>query len=178
MSHVSQYETEAGKPFITCLLSIATAAERLGLKVEEKADYRWFGKHVGDWPLPEGWTASELGHNAVLVLSMSAEKKKEMGIYGDYEIGVVPDKKNPGAFTLMYDFFGQASRLDQIVGSPVLGKNKETLALAPRLVQHYRMAADEITAAQVGDKITFEELEDGSWVSVTVPNETRLLERS
>jgi len=81
---------------INDLDSLQKAAEKLGLEVRQKKTYHWFGRHVGDYPLPEGFTQSELG-KCEFALGV-------VGKAGAYEIGVVKSKTGNG-YTLLYDFY-------------------------------------------------------------------------
>lgn len=62
--------------------------------------YAWFGTSVGDYPLPKGFTAADLGHCDHAIKLPSAK----------YEIGVVRRKDGNG-YTLLYDFWGQTQGL-------------------------------------------------------------------
>lgn len=176
MSHVALFETEAGKPLITDLQAVHLAAENLGLDVRTDNKYKWYGMHVGDYPLPAGWRKEDMGQNADLVLSVSAERRKALGIGGNcYELGVIKDKLNPGAYTLMYDFYAGGYGLDKVIGAPIFHPGSQNVKqMAPTFMQHYRMCCDALSAAEAGDKIEFEQGKDGSWVSYTTPNEERL----
>lgn len=177
MSHVAICKTEPGKPLIVDLEAVKLAALNLGLKCEERKTYRWWGHSVGDYPIPEGYTAEELGKNAVLVLSVPLETAQELGlsnVAGFYELAIIEDKKNPGCYLPMYDFYGQQERLDRIIGSPVRDEKNNVTAIAPKFMMHYRMCADALSAQEVGDQIDFEEQADGSWTSIVRPNEERL----
>lgn len=174
MSHVAICKTEPGKPLIVDLEAVKLAAKNLGLKCEERSTYKWWGHSVGDYPIPHGYTADELGKNAVLVLSVTDELRARLGIKNDcYELAVIEDRQNPGCYTYMYDFYNQRNGLDRVIGSPVLEEGK-VVTVAPTFLMHYRMCADAISATEVGDTIEFAELEDGSWQSIVTPNEERL----
>ena len=80
---------------INDLDSLKKAAEKLGLEVRQKTKYNWFGRHVGDYPLPEGFEQSELG-NCEFALGV-------VGNEDAYEIGVVKSKTGNG-YTLLYAF--------------------------------------------------------------------------
>lgn len=102
-SHVTTIDIE-----ILDLDSLQKAAEKLGLEVRQKTKYNWFGCHVGDYPLPEGFTQSELGHCEFA-----------LGVVGNeaaYEIGVVKSKTGNG-YTLLYDFFSRGYGLMPKVSS-------------------------------------------------------------
>ena len=42
--------------------SLAAAVQKLGGVLDRgRAQYKWYGHHVGDYPVPEGFTVSEMG---------------------------------------------------------------------------------------------------------------------
>lgn len=183
MSHVSVKKTVRGEPLITSLAACKLAAKNLGLVAEERAHYRWFGRHVGDWDIPEGMTKEELGNNAALVLAvpepLAGELARRHG-RAPYELAVVPDPNNPGAYTLLYDFYGGGGRgLAEVIGEPILtrGRQAEVDVYAPIFLQHYRMCLDMLTAQAAGDQIRFEQQPDGSYVSYTEADPARLTQR-
>jgi hypothetical protein len=91
MSHNEVIELE-----VTDLKTLAMTAKRLGgeLKLNQKT-YKWFGRNVGDYPLPEGIKESDLG---------KCEHKIHFpGI--NYEVGVIKSKTQAGAYSLLWDFF-------------------------------------------------------------------------
>ena len=98
MSHVSAIELE-----IKDMDALKAACERLGLKwMEGKTTYRWYGQFMGDYPLPEGFKAEDLGKctHAISVPGAS------------YEIGVVTRN---GKTTLLWDFWSSGG-LEKILG--------------------------------------------------------------
>ncbi len=174
MSHVAICKTEPGKPLIVDLEAVKLAAMNLGLVCEERSTYKWWGHSVGDYPIPPGYTAAELGKNAKLVLSVPEELAKKLGFKNAYELAIIEDKQNPGCYIPMYDFYGQQDKLDKIIGSPIRDETKAVTTIAPKFMMHYRMCADALSANEVGDQIDFEEQADGSWTSIVRPNEERL----
>jgi hypothetical protein len=100
---------------------------------------------------------------------MHAKHGKDPYGHGPYELAIVPHPDNPETYTVMYDFIGGGYGLEEFIGKPVNPDRKTGHAdmLAPKLVQHYRMCADAISAAEAEDSIEFEEQPDGSWVSYT-----------
>jgi len=66
-----------------------------GEYLEGQETFKWWGYSVGDHPLPEGYTEKELGKCEDAIKFPNCK----------YEIGVVPDKKNEGAHTLIADFY-------------------------------------------------------------------------
>jgi hypothetical protein len=96
MSHV-----ESVNVVITDLKALEAACARLGVEfVQNKKTYEWFGTSVGDYKLPVGFAASDLGHCAHAI--------RVPGV--TYEVGVVPARNPDGTpakgFTLLYDFWG------------------------------------------------------------------------
>lgn len=184
MSHVAAKKTRPGEPQIVDLRAVRMAAEALGLLCEERREYRtWVTDHgepYGDYPVPQGVKPEDVGRNAVLVLAIPPEKAAAMarnncGVM-PYELAIAPDPNNPGAYVPMYDFFNGGQGLDEYIGAPagvdpVTGDIEQ---LAPKLMMHYRMACDKISAKEAGDEIRFEEQPDGSWVSITECDESRL----
>ena len=97
MSHV-----ESVNVTITDLNALKAACTRLGVEfLENKKTYNWFNFSVGDYPLPVGFTAEDLGKCEHVI--------KVPGVH--YEIGVVPLKTGKG-YTLLYDFYGRSAAHD------------------------------------------------------------------
>lgn len=184
MSHVAVKRTKAGEPLITDLDAAKAAMAALGFVPTETNKYVTWGSHAGDYPVPEGMEVKDLGKNAVLVAKWTEEaaaaaRRKhhtDPHGYGPYELAVVPDKNNPGAWTVMCDFYNGGYGLEEAVGRTVTGNDKTGAVdvMAPLFIQHYRMELDRRTAALVGDSIQFEQNEDGSWVSYCEPDPCRL----
>lgn len=96
MSHI---ETVSVK--ITDLNALKSACAVLGVEwVEGKRTYQWFGRSVGDYPVPEGFSAEDLGNCEHVI--------RVPGV--DYEIGVVKCPDGPG-YTCLYDFWGPGEGL-------------------------------------------------------------------
>lgn len=86
MSHISQMELE-----IKSLADLKQACQRLGLTfVDNQTTYQWYGRWVGDSPLPEGITTEELGKCTHAIQVPDCR----------YEIGVV---KRGSKFILLWD---------------------------------------------------------------------------
>jgi hypothetical protein len=97
LSHISKIELE-----IKSLDALIQACTRLGFTfVKNQKTYEWYGRWVGDSPLPQGITKEDLGtcDHAIKVPECS------------YEIGVV--KKN-NTYQLLYDSW--ESRLIMAIG--------------------------------------------------------------
>lgn len=180
MSHLAVKKTKPGEPLIVDLNALKLAVARLGLMWEERAKFRWWESSVGDYPIPDGFKEEELGNNATIVVFIPPEIAEKMAAKNwnrglPYELGVVADPFNPDCYVLMYDFMSGGFGLDEYIGAPVYDENGQVVQLAPLLMQQYRMFSDKLAADEVGDEITFETLEDGSYVSYTKVDENRLL---
>jgi hypothetical protein len=88
------------------LSALAAAVKSLGYEWKHgQKTYAWFGKWVGDTPMPEGLTVDDLG-----------KCEHAIGVPGaDYEVGVVA--KPDGTFELRYDFWSSGGL------HPILGQN-------------------------------------------------------
>lgn len=88
---------------------------------ENQRTYKWFGRHVGDYPVPEGFTLEDMGKCDHAIRIPGAA----------YEIGVV---KKGDKWKLVWDFWGSGGLPQK------LGKNAEVLK------QAYRTAKVKTTA--------------------------------
>lgn len=108
MSHVSAIDVE-----IQDLDALAVACEAAGLElVRDQATYKWYGTHVGDWPIPKGFTKADLGkcEHAIRV----------PGNPRAYEIGVVRRRDGRPGFQLIWDFWGGGNGLQAKAGKDCL----------------------------------------------------------
>jgi hypothetical protein len=98
MSHVSKIELE-----ILSLEGLKSACQKLGFSFQEnQKTYQWYGRWVGDSPLPEGINLEELGKcDHVIKIPECA-----------YEIGVV---KRGQKYVLLWDSW-HAGGLEQKIG--------------------------------------------------------------
>jgi len=102
VSHVSNIDVE-----VKDLPSLKVACEELGLEFRENQTcYRWFGKFVGDAPLPLGFIEEDLG-----------KCEHAIGISGkeSYEVGVVRNKTGVG-FQLFWDEWAGGQGLEEVIG--------------------------------------------------------------
>lgn len=135
MSHVAKIEIE-----IKDLKALKAACTRVGCTfVEGKETYTWFGHHVGDYPLPEGFKASDLGHCEHAIQVPGAE----------YEIGVCRRRDGKKGYTMLWDFWGGAIERH-------LGKKSQ------RLIQAYAVEAAKRAAKLAGHTVTEKKNANGS----------------
>jgi hypothetical protein len=103
MSHISQFEFQCSD-----LDALEKAAEACGCElVRGQKKYKWFGRFVGDSPMPKGLTEADLGKcdHAIRVKGASSQT---------YEVGVC--KTEDGKFALRYDFWSGGYGLVDKVG--------------------------------------------------------------
>lgn len=110
MSHVA---TMTNCP-ITDLDALEAACEKLGLELRrDQKTYAWWGTSVGDYALPAGMTAADLGKCEHAIRVKGSEPVNGPG--GPWEIGLV--RNAAGALIPIFDFFGGAGgALTQHVG--------------------------------------------------------------
>jgi hypothetical protein len=129
MSHVATIECQ-----IKSLIVLKKACSMLGLEfMEDKKTYKWYGRHVGDYPLPEGMKKEDMGKCLHAIKVPGA----------NYEVGVIKDPADPKVYKLIWDFYDK-SLIRQ------LGEN------AWKLTQRYTMEQSKLTARLKGK--TFREI--------------------
>lgn len=137
MSHVASIETQ-----IFDLAALASCCAEMGLTFKEgQRKYAWFGIHMGDYPLPKGMKAEDLG-NCQHAIGVPTTK---------WEIGLVLDPAT-GGYSLLFDFFGPQ-------GAPIvaaIGKKGE------KLLQRYGVVKATMEAEKKGYAAARSEKEDGS----------------
>lgn len=111
MSHVT-----TGSCVIKDLEALKLAAQELGgTFVAGKQTYQWYGKYVGDAPLPKGVTVDDLGKCTHAITLPKVQ----------YEVGVV--RQPDGSFRLMFDYWGPGRGLVKAFGDN-LGKLQQIYA--------------------------------------------------
>jgi hypothetical protein len=93
MSHVTAIRTVPIKDEE----ALRTAVEELGGTLERRNTYKWFGRSVGDYPLPKGIKVEDLGKCELVA--------KFPGI--NYEVGFAKVEGEEGLFPL-FDFWGRS----------------------------------------------------------------------
>jgi len=122
MSHVSTIDLK-----IKSLEAVKAMCKRMGWEFREnQKKYAWFGRWVGDSPMPEGMTVDQLGKcdHAIHVPGSS------------YEIGLV---KRGDHYTAVWDYWSSGQLLRPLGGQE-----------APKLKQAYAVEAAKLEARKRG----------------------------
>jgi hypothetical protein len=137
VSHVAKIDLK-----ILNLDALKTAADSLGLEfVEGQTSYRWYGHHVGDYPMPEGMSLADLG--------TCDHAMRIPGNPSAYEIGV--KKMADGSYTLLWDFWQGGYGLQDAIGKDGV-KLKDGYALQAAL-NHYRRNGFRVSQSTENGKI-------------------------
>jgi hypothetical protein len=141
MSHVATVDLE-----IKDLDALDGACKRLGLElVRGQQTYRWWGRHVGDYPVPAGFTKEDLGrceHAIRIPNDQSA-----------YEIGIVRRRDGKPGYALMWDFFAGGMGMQKHVGEG-----------CAKLKQAYALSIATRTAQRNGFRVTEQQGPNGTVV--------------
>jgi hypothetical protein len=104
MSHMARVQVE-----VSDLDALEDAAKALGLEmVRNVSTYKWYGKFMRDWPLPQGITEKDLG-KCEHVLRIPGDSTS-------YEVGVARSKTDPSKYVLLFDFWAGGGNLVKHVG--------------------------------------------------------------
>lgn len=129
MSHVATIDIE-----IRDLPALEQACKRLGLELmRDQKIYRWYGTHVGDYPIPEGFTKDDLGkcEHAIRIAGLTDSARAGSGLKeAPYEIGVIGRRDGKPGYTLLYDFFAGGMGMEKHVGDNECSKLKQAYAIA------------------------------------------------
>lgn len=118
MSHVATIDIE-----VKSIADAKAACARLGLEFRENQQtYRWYGTHVGDYPLPAGFKAADLGR------CQHAIGVKDNAVA--YEIGVCARRDGKPGYTLLWDFYCGGHGLEAVVGKDCVNLRREYAAVA------------------------------------------------
>lgn len=137
MSHVDTHHLD-----ITDLSLMPAVAAALGGEYIQATTYRWWGRHVGDHPLPQGFAVEDMG-KCVGKISFPG---------CDWDVGIVPSRTRPGTYDAIYDFYGhEGQKLQQNVG-----------ANCERIKQQYGLMAMRAHCARRGIRVSETRLPDGT----------------
>ena len=139
MSHISKIEL-----VIQSLEDLKEACRQLGFEfMENQKTYKWFGRWVGDTPLPEGVKIEDIGKCDHAIRVSGCE----------YEVGVIRRGDN---YILLWDYY-HAGGLE-----PKIGPN------AGILKQAYTVARVRKEARQKGYRIREKKMDQGVRLVLTV----------
>jgi len=117
--------------------------------LEGQKTYKWFGRHVGDYPLPHGYTVEDMGKCDHAIRVPGAL----------YEIGVV--QKN-GKWQLLYDFWTTGGLKQALCSCPMDNQ-------AGLLKQAYGVAKAQMACRQKGKSWSLNTVKDRpGWQKMTV----------
>ena len=139
MSHISKIEL-----VIHSLEDLKEACRQLGFEfVDNQKTFKWYGRWVGDTPLPEGIKIEDLGKcdHAIRVPGC------------DYEVGVV---KRGDSYILLWDYYYAGGLTDKI------GAN------AGKLKQAYSVARVRKEARRKGYRVREKKIDQGIRLVLTV----------
>jgi hypothetical protein len=83
--------------------TLRAACEQMGLQfIADQKTFSWYGRSVGDYPIPEGFIADDMGKCDHAIRVPGAE----------YEVGIV---HRNGRYNLLWDFY-RAGGLERVLG--------------------------------------------------------------
>jgi len=103
MSHVTAVDLH-----IKDLTALRLAAKELGLELVEQKQFKWYGHHVGDYPLPAGFSKEDMG-KCDYALRIPGNKQA-------YEVGVCKRRDGKPGYTLLWDFWQGGYGLQEAIG--------------------------------------------------------------
>ena len=118
--------------------------------MEGQKTYKWFGKHVGDYPLPEGFTVDDMGKCSHAIKVPGAK----------YEIGVVKKGKD---WKVIYDFW------DKSLKEKLCADVRDKHGTAGLLNQAYGIAKAQIACKKKNRKWTVSKVDERpGWQKLSV----------
>jgi hypothetical protein len=157
MSHVVEI-----KHRIKDLDCLAQACKDLGLDFRKgQKTFRWWGKSMGDFALPKGFTADDLG-KCIHAIGRPDDMDFNESVTNiptggqictgrPYELGVVEARDGQGGYALLFDFYAGGYGLEEKVGKG-----------AQKLLQRYEVAVATKVARRQGYALREHTREDGT----------------
>jgi len=104
MSHVSKIELK-----VKDLASLKRACKNLGLNFHEnQKTFKWYGRVVGDYPLPQGFKKEDMGKcDHAISVKDNAQA---------YEVGACKARDGSGGYELLWDFWQGGYGLKGAIG--------------------------------------------------------------
>jgi hypothetical protein len=139
MSHVISIEMEN----ILDLDALEACAPEFGMElVRDAKSHRWWGHSVGDYPVPAGFKANELGH--------CEHKLRLKDNPNAYEIGLYDSHNGKPGFQLVYDFYGsQGQPLKKAVGAK--GEHLKAAYAKHVAINHWQKRGYRVSTEQKQD---------------------------
>lgn len=111
MSHIATVDLE-----VHDLDALAEAAACVGLEfVRDQRTYRWYGANIGNYPLPAGFTAADLGH-CEHAIRVPPGEASATGSRAPYEIGIARRRDGEPGYLLFWDFWCGGFGLEERAG--------------------------------------------------------------
>lgn len=137
MSHVTEIDLE-----IRDLSCLKAACEALGLEWREnQKTFRWYGRHVGDYPLPAGFTKEDMGRCDHAIAIRDNDRA--------YEVGVCARRDGKQGYTLLWDFWAGGHGLQAAIGGN--GNKLRDQYSAALATQKLRKQGFRVTRTQSAD---------------------------
>lgn len=131
MSHVAEINFECKD-----LEALDEACKVLGLAlIMDQKTYKWYGISVGDYPIPTGFTAEDLG-KCDHAITIPGNKTA-------YEIGVVHRRDGQEGYHLLWDFWAGGYGMAEKVGGNQATKLQDEY-LAAVTVRHMRRKGRQV----------------------------------
>lgn len=137
--------SKSSKTKITNIAALKAAVGLMGLEWRacepRKGHYHTWkddhgGKWAGDYPLPEGVSAEEMGDNADFVISVPLDKDPAKQCY---ELGIVWDEKGQCWYPA-HDFWAGGQGLEKYIGETVVDSNDVVIKSHQKLMDNYQIA--------------------------------------
>ena len=141
MSHVTNIDLE-----VKDLEALEKAASDIGCNlVYNVSTFKWYGHHVGDYPLPKGFKKDDMGKCDHVIRVKGADSKT-------YEVGVVErkDKQRRTYYVLLWDFYQGGYGLQGAVGKD-----------GTKIQQMYAVNAAERKLRRMGRRVKRTVMSDG-----------------
>lgn len=152
MSHVASIELQ-----ILDLDALSAACESLGLELcKNQRTYNWYGRSVGDTPLPAGFTRDDLGKCEHVIRMKGTAMNGQIDARMPYEIGIVARRDGKPGYALMWDTYKGGGGLVEKVG----GEKAE------RLCQGYAVETAVRIAKRQGFRVVKREVRSDGSISI------------
>lgn len=103
MSHVTDMKLR-----VQDLECLKAAGLELGMELVKTPQFKWFGTHVGDYPLPAGFSKEDMG-KCEYALRIKGNPQA-------YEVGVCKARDGKGGYVLLHDFWAGGKGLVAVIG--------------------------------------------------------------